>query len=62
MARRLGLEPRTDGLENRCSIRLSYRRLKLVADGITVLQCIDKGKAHAQGFHNGHLPIVFRAF
>gem|GEM_PF-5943146 len=24
--RRVGLEPTTDGLENRCSIRLSYRR------------------------------------
>ena len=47
MARWAGLEPATDGLENRCYIRLSYHRLKPVADGIGLSPLIDKGKARA---------------
>ena len=46
MARWAGLEPAPDGLENRCSIRLSYHRLKPVADGISSPLFSDKGKAH----------------
>ena len=30
LVRPVGLEPTTDGLENRCSIQLSYGRIKLV--------------------------------
>ena len=60
MARWLGLEPRTDGLENRCSIRLSYHRLKPVADGIIVPLVPDKGKTHARRLRHRHLPLVLR--
>jgi len=46
-------------LENRCSVRLSYHRLKAVADGITVPPRIDKGKSHATPLRQRHLPVVF---
>ena len=58
MARWMGLEPMTDGLENRCSIRLSYHRLKPVTDGISFPSSLDKGKAHAVPLRHRHLPIV----
>jgi hypothetical protein len=45
MVRWMGLEPMTDGLENRCSIRLSYHRLRPDAEGIRAGSFIDKGKA-----------------
>ena len=51
----------TDGLENRCSIRLSYHRLNLVRDGLTVTHSTDKVKTHEIPVCHRHLPIVFSA-
>ena len=57
----MGLEPMTDGLENRCSIRLSYHRLKSVGDGLTVTYSTDKGKTHAIPVRDRHLPVMLPA-
>jgi hypothetical protein len=62
LARWARLELATDGLENRCSVQLSYHRLLFALAEVTCRPGLDKGKSMNAEFVTVTCPSCFENF